>query len=127
MQKEGTAPRLWTTWFEIPVDDFERAKKFYETIFDTDIEAIDFGALKMGIFPHKTVGCAICKGEYYKTGDGGAVVYMNANPDLKTVENRIEAAGGKLIMPKKQISPEHGYMALFLDSEGNRMALHSDS
>ncbi len=117
----------WTTWFEIPVDDFDRAKSFYETIFQTSIDAIDFGPFKMGLFPHKKVGCAICKGDGYKTGDAGTVVYMNANPDLQHVQDRIEAAGGKIIQAKKQISPEHGFMALFIDSEGNRLALHSDN
>ncbi len=117
----------WTTWFEIPVDDFDRAKNFYETIFQTSINAIDFGSFKMGLFPHKKVGCAICKGEGYKTGDAGTVVYMNANPDLQHVQDRIETAGGKIIQAKKQISPEHGFMALFIDSEGNRLALHSDT
>lgn len=121
-----TKAQPWTTWFEIPVDDFDRAKKFYETIFQTEIHAIDFGGFQMGIFPHKQVGCAICKGEWYKTGDSGPIVYMNANPDLQLVQNRIEAAGGKIIMAKKQISPEHGFMALFYDTEGNRLALHSD-
>ena len=127
MQNTDVKSKVWTTWFEIPVDDFDRAKKFYETIFDTSIDAIDFGPFKMGIFPHKKVGCALCLGEGYKTGDSGPVVYMDANPDLKNVQDRIENAGGKLLMEKKQISPEHGFMALFLDSEGNRLALHSDS
>jgi len=59
-------------------------------------------------------------------GDAGPVVYLNANPDLNLAQDRIEKAGGKVIMPKKQISPEHGFMALFMASEGNRLALHSD-
>ena len=118
--------QIWTTWFEIPVDDFDRAKSFYESVFQTSILVNDFGAFKMGIFPHKNVGCAICKGEGYKTGDAGPVVYLNAYPDLNLAQDRIEKAGGKVIMPKKQISPEHGFMALFMDSEGNRLALHSD-
>ena len=123
---EDSKAKVWTTWFEIPVDDFDRAKTFYETIFQTDIQAIDFGGFKMGLFPHKKVGCAICLGEGYKTGDTGPVVYLNANPDLSIVLEIIENAGGKILQPKKQISPEHGFMALFIDSEGNRLALHSD-
>ena len=122
-----TEAQVWTTWFEIPVNDYDRAKNFYESIFQTNIQAIDFGPFKMGLFPHKKVGCAICFGEGYKTGDGGTVVYMNANPDLQLVLDRIEAAGGKIIQSKKQISPEYGFMALFIDSEGNRLALHSDN
>ncbi len=126
MEKKEPKSITWTTWFEIPVDDFDRAKAFYETTFQTSIQAVDFGSFKMGIFPHKKVGCAICFGDGYKTGDTGTVVYMNANPDLQHVQDRIEAAGGTMLQAKKQISPEHGFMALFKDSEGNRLALHSD-
>ncbi|MFQ5637868.1 MAG: VOC family protein [bacterium] len=118
--------KTWTIWFEIPVTDFNRAKKFYETIFSTEIFVNDFGSFKMGIFPHKDVGCAICFGEGYKPSSHGTLVYLNANPDLQETLNRIENAGGKILQEKKQISEEHGFMAIFLDSEGNKMALHSD-
>ncbi|MCH7674250.1 VOC family protein [candidate division KSB1 bacterium] len=117
--------RSWTHWFEIPVTDFDRAKKFYETIFLTELFVNDFGSFKMGIFPHKDVGCAIFFGEWYKPSSDGSLVYLDANPDLQETLNRIESAGGKIIQEKKQISEEHGFMALFIDSEGNRMALHS--
>lgn len=121
------ATQSWTGWFEIAVADFERAKQFYEKIFDMEIETLDLGGFKMGIFPHtETVGAAICWGAWYQPSPHGTVVYLNANPDLLEVQNRIEAAGGKVIQPKKQISPEHGFMCLFEDSEGNRLALHSD-
>ena len=119
--------RTWTHWFEIPTSDFDRAKEFYEAIFKMEIEATDFGGFKMGIFPHKDVGCAICHGDGYKPGDQGTIVYLDASPDLTEVLNRVENAGGKIIQGKKQISPEHGFMALFIDSEGNKMALHSMS
>lgn len=120
--------RKWTTWFEIPVDDFDRAKKFYEEIFDMEISMIfDAGAFKMGIFPHKEVGAAICKGAWYKPSAEGTVVYFEAQPDLKVVEDRVVQAGGKVIQSKKMISPDQGYMALIEDSEGNRFGLRSYS
>lgn len=125
MEKITGKEKSWTHWFEIPATDFSRAKKFYETVFDIQIEAVDFGGFKMGIFPHKESGAAICEGKWYKPGADGVVVYMNAGPDLSVALGRIEQAGGKVIMPKKQISPQHGFMALFIDSEGNRVALHS--
>jgi predicted enzyme related to lactoylglutathione lyase len=82
----------------------------------------------MGIFPHAEVGCALCQHpQFYKPSDNGTLVYMNANPDLQNVQNRIENAGGKILMQKKQISGEHGYMCLFIDTEGNRLALHSSN
>jgi uncharacterized protein len=115
----------WSHWFEIPVLDFDRARKFYEAIFQIKLHVEDFGGLKMGVFPHSEGGGAICKGEYYLPGPHGPVVYLNAGPDLQLVQDRIAPAGGTVVMRKKQISAAHGYMALFMDSEGNRLALHS--
>lgn len=121
------AMKHWTTWFEIPATDIHRAKKFYESIFQMDIHLVDFGGLKMGIFPHKEVGAAICQHESYQpSATHGVLVNLNANPDLQQVLDRVEAAGGRILRPKTQISPEHGYMALIIDSEGNRMGLNSD-
>lgn len=121
------AAKSWTGWFEIPAADYDRAKNFYEKIFDMEIHTLDLGNLKMGIFPHtESVGASICAGAWYKPGPNGPVVYLNASPDLQDVQDRIEPAGGKVIQPKKQISPEYGYMCLFEDSEGNRLALHSE-
>lgn len=119
-------PRV--NWFEIAVGDFDRAKKFYETIFDENLMVLDLGQLKMGVFPRgANVGGAICfEPKWYKPSADGVIIYLNANPDLQVVQNRIEEAGGSVIQPKKMISPERGYMCLFLDSEGNRLALHSD-
>ena len=127
MQNQPQNAKSWTTWFEIPVTNMDRAKKFYDAIFETEISVMDFGPLKMGIFPHSSVGCALCLGEWYKPSADGTLVYMDANPNLQIVQDRIEAAGGKVMMPKKQISPDHGYMAIFTDTEGNRLALHSDN
>jgi predicted enzyme related to lactoylglutathione lyase len=117
--------RNWSHWFEIPATDFQRAIHFYETIFQISIEQIDFGSFQMGILPHEESGGAVVFGEWYKPGQQGTLIYMNANPDLNDVLNRIETSGGQILQPKKKISPEHGFMALFIDSEGNRMALHS--
>jgi predicted enzyme related to lactoylglutathione lyase len=119
--------KSWIDWFEIPVNDFDRAKEFYETILTIEIQkAIDMENFKMGVFPHKDVGNgAICYGQWYKPSEDGVLIYLDANPDLNDVLNRVEEAGGKILQPKKLISPEHGHMALFKDSEGNRVALRS--
>lgn len=117
----------WTTWFEIPATDLARAKKFYDTLFGMDTQILDFGGLKMGMFPHKGIGAALCQHESYKPSEThGPLIYLNANPDLQTVLDRVEPAGGRIVRPKTQISPEYGYMAIFIDSEGNRMALNSN-
>lgn len=114
-------------WFEIPVTDFNRAKKFYETILDLNFETSEMMGYMMGFFPYfeGKVGGAIVKGEGYVPSTAGTIVYLNANPDLTTVLNRIPGAGGSVMMPKTHISPEIGYFAFFVDSEGNKVALHS--
>lgn len=117
--------RKWCGWIEIPVSDFDQARRFYEAIFDMKVEVMDFGGFRMGVFPHTDVGVAICQGPHYRPSADGVVVYLDANPDLQVVLERIEAAGGQVLQPKKMISPQYGYMALFLDTEGNRLALHS--
>lgn len=118
----------WVSWFEIPSADIHRACRFYEAIFETELELLDLGELKMAVFPHEAIGGAITQHpEFYFPSEKGVLVYLNANPDLDLVLQRVEKAGGKIVLPKRQISPEHGYMGIILDSEGNRIALHSDA
>ena len=118
------------SWFEIPVTDLDRAQKFYETVFDIKMIPLDMPQLQMRLFPIEdpmNVGGAICSNsDFYKPSDqSGPLVYLNGNPDVQLVLDRVKIAGGKVIIPKTQISPEYGYMAVFLDTEGNRIALHS--
>ena len=119
------------SWFEIPTQDIDRAAKFYETIFNISLIPLDVQQLKMRMFPIENpmsgVGGALCYNkEFYKPSTtDGPLIYLNANPDLQNVLDKIEAAGGKIVVPKTQISPEYGHMAVFLDTEGNRIALHS--
>ncbi len=116
-------------WFEIPARDIQRAKTFYETIFGHRMEYQEMGELKMAMFPFENgsgkASGALVEHEMYVPNDNGVVIYLNGNPNLKPILDRVEAAGGKVLMAKKQIAEDVGYMALFLDSEGNRMALHS--
>ena len=118
------------SWFEIPAVDLDRAQRFYEVIFDIQMIAFDMPQLQMRLFPIENpanIGGALCRsGDFYKPSPGsGPLLYLNANPDVQNVLDRIEAAGGKIVVPKTEISPEHGHMAIFMDTEGNRIALHS--
>ena len=117
------------SWFEIPVADLVRAKTFYENILGVTFQELNLAnGLKMALFPVDAdgIGGALAQHkDFYFPGNQGPVVYLNANPDLQTVLDRVESAGGKVLMPKTQISEENGHMALFQDSEGNRIALHS--
>ena len=116
-------------WFEIPVTDFERAKKFYETIMEWKINDGMFGDWRMGSFPADTgkVSGAIVAGPGYVPSQQGALVYLNCHPNLDPFLARVEAAGGKIAVPKKQISPEIGYWACIIDTEGNKVAFHSQN
>ena len=125
MNENSNNDRIWATWFEIPATDFKRAILFYEKLFNIQIRAQDFGNFKIGVFPHDSVGCAICYGEHYTPSKNGVMVYLNANPDLNDFLTKVEGLGGKVLSEKKQISPDHGFMAQFEDSEGNRLVLHS--
>ena len=115
-------------WFEIPVSDMDRAKKFYETVFQVEINIVDFGGLLMGWFPDRgeVPGAqgTLIKQESYIPSQEGTLVYFISD-DLQNELDRIENAGGKIYLAKTQISPEHGFMGVFIDSEGNRVALHS--
>jgi len=75
--------RSWTHWFEIPVSNFDRAKTFYETIYNMKIDSFEAGTLKMGIFPHSGAGGAICFSEHYTPGPAG-VVTGKTRSKLKT-------------------------------------------
>ena len=120
-------------WFEIPVSDMDRAVKFYNEVFQIKIAVHNMGELIMGWFPMAedpeakgASGSLVYHKEFYKPSKEGALVYFTSRSgDINDELSRIEKAGGKILKPKTQISPDHGYMALFLDSEGNRVALHS--
>jgi uncharacterized protein len=118
-------------WFEIPALDIQRAKKFYETIFSIEMEHVNMMGMEMAMFPSepgngKASGC-LCQSSFHKPSADGTVVYLNANPDMTEVLEKIEANGGKIVMPKTTISPEVGHMAFFIDTEGNKVALHSQN
>ena len=117
-------------WFEIPVTDMERARKFYEAVFQVDIAVQQMNELQMGWFP-AAAGKSGASGTlirhpdwYFPSETKGPLLYFSSE-DVRNELDRVEKAGGKIIVDKKQISPEHGFMGVFIDSEGNRIALHS--
>ena len=118
------------SWFEIPVEDFERAKKFYETIFAAAFTIMRAGPTgpRLALFPvdpAKGVSGALAKGSGYTPTTFGTKVYLSAGEDLAIVLGRVEQAGGTVAVPKTQISPQFGYMGAFIDTEGNWVGLHS--
>ncbi len=119
------------SWFEIPAIDLNRAQEFYETIFETNLTPLDTPNIKMRMFPIQNMmtgvgGAVVDSGGFYRPSlTDGPLIYLNANPDVQNVLNRVEGAGGKILVSKTQVSPEYGYMAVIADTEGNRIALHS--
>ena len=114
-------------WFEIPVSDFERAKKFYETLYQAEISEMPFPGGRYGMLPcdmQQGVGGGLVQGEGFTPSDIGTIVYLNGGDDLAIPLAKVEEAGGKIIMPKTSIGG-NGFMAQFIDTEGNRVALHS--
>lgn len=112
---------------EIPTNDFSRAVKFYQTILGVVIEEIDMGGNKMGVLPSKegTVNVVLIKENDNQPASNGTVVYLNAGSNLQPTLDKISENGGQVIVPKTEISPEIGHFALFIDSEGNKLGLHS--
>jgi len=118
-------------WFEIPVVNMQRAKKFYEKVFDIKVQVQDFEGTKMGWFPFSedpeakgAPGSLVQNEKYYKPSSNGTLVYFSS-PDITFELSKVEEAGGVILQEKTMIKEDIGYMALFLDSEGNRIALHS--
>jgi predicted enzyme related to lactoylglutathione lyase len=114
-------------WFEIPVKDLERAKKFYEKVFDVELTTEEMGGMKLAMFPFTkdapgSAG-ALVKGSSYEPSHAGTVVYFSVESIDETLR-RINANGGKTLMPKTSIG-QYGVIAQYEDSEGNRLALHS--
>ena len=118
-------------WFEIPVADINRAKTFYEQLLDITLNTFDIpNGPQMALFPHAgentLSGALVCYPRFYHVGEQGPLIYLNANPDLQKVLDKVESIGGEQILPKRMITEERGYMAVIKDSEGNRIALHSN-
>jgi hypothetical protein len=114
-------------WFEIPVKDFNRAKKFYEAVYGAEVQEMPHPDFKYGVLPcdmQNGVGGGIVQGEGFEPSDKGALVYLNGGNDLSVPLSKVEAAGGRIVLPKTPIG-ENGFMAHFIDTEGNKIALHS--
>jgi predicted enzyme related to lactoylglutathione lyase len=119
-------------WVELPVKEFDRAKQFYETVFEVSIELVPIPrGRKYGIFPLDVkalgAGLALVEGTGYEPTDAGSIIYIDRGESLDGPLSRVEAAGGKILLPKTENSGGNGFIAQFRDSEGNRVGLHSSN
>ena len=118
------------SWFEIPTTNLERATLFYETILGIKLIKLDLPNIKMRMFPVEDQSCVggslVDSGGFHKpSSTDGPLVYLNANPDVQLVLDKVVSAGGQILVPKTEISSDFGYMGLIVDTEGNRIAFHS--
>ena len=115
-------------WFEIPANNFDRAVEFYSSLFQYEFHKVNMMGTDMAFFPGDTKNQgatgAIVKGEGYAPTENGSLIYFVAGDDLNTVLERVEAAGGKITLPKTPIG-ENGFIAHLIDTEGNKIGLHS--
>lgn len=115
-------------WFEIAVTDLDRAKKFYGAVLETEFQDLEMGSTKMSMFamdPSKSgAGGSLLLADEAKPSADGTTIYFQC-ADVANEAGRVEANGGQIVFPKMDIG-EFGFVAQFMDTEGNRIGLHSD-
>lgn len=119
--------KSYISLFEIPATDISRAINFYQALLDIKIEKMDVEGMQMGILPYEgqIVTGVIIQADGYKPSADGVTMYLNAGENLQVVLDRVQKNGGQIIVPKTAHADGSGYFAIFLDSEGNKMALNS--
>ncbi|TQV81499.1 VOC family protein [Aliikangiella coralliicola] len=113
--------------FEIPATEISRAVDFYQSILDIKIEKMDFSDMQMGLFPTQgqlTYG-VIVQEKDYKPSANGVTIYFDGGDNLQVILDKVESKGGTIVVPKTLHADESGYFAIFIDTEGNRIGLHS--
>lgn len=118
------------SWFEIPVENMDRAVKFYQTIFGIELQLVNMGGEDMAWFPSVQgipgASGSLIKSKTRKPSPDGAAIYFSSRAgDLSVELGKVEAAGGTVVVPKTKISDEIGFFGSFNDSEGNNLALFS--
>ena len=116
------------SWFEIPAHDLDRAATFYETAFDTSLQREVVGGVPMALFAHtdgETGGCIVFNPHDAKPDPNGVLVYLNAQPSVTAVRDRVEKDGGPNQGQALELPSNFGYIGFFIDTEGNRVGLHA--
>lgn len=127
LNQNSDSMKSYVSIFEIPATDMSRAIDFYQQILGISIEKMDIPGMEMGILPYEgqLVTGVIVKGEGYQPSAEGLTLYLDGGDNLQFILDKVETVGGTILVPKTAHADESGFFALFLDSEGNRMGLHS--
>jgi len=135
LEKINTATNV-ITWFEIPVLDTDRAKRFYESILDLKMSIRTFPetAETLVFFPYNPdviqatsgrVTGVLVKSANTRPSTEGTLIYINASPAIQSVLDNVIPSGGTVLVPKTQMNA--GFIAIIKDSEGNRIGLHAEN
>ena len=118
----------YVSWFEIPALNLKRAVNFYNQIYDIRMETMEMQDFSMAFFPaDKGIGGALVVGQGCLPSETGTLVYLNGGKDLNEILEKVEKAGGRVVLEKTPIGKNSGFFALFIDTEGNKLALHSNN
>jgi uncharacterized protein len=113
-------------WVDIPVLKMDRAIRFYTAVLGAQVEKQDYPGMSIASFPHKdgeAAGCLYLSDDVRPSAEG-PLVYLNVHGRIDEAIEAVEPSGGKVLQPKESIGP-FGFRAVVLDTEGNRIALHS--
>lgn len=127
VNSKNNSMKSFVSIVEIPTADFSRAVKFYNAILGVKVEVVEMEGIRMALFPDAGNGLSVqlIHGSDYKPSADGSLVYLNGGEDLQQIADKIVANGGKILLPKTEIGPEMGFYAIFVDTEGNKVGLHS--
>ncbi len=116
-------------WFEIPVQDLDRAQQFYESVFDAQLRRETMGPQVLAVFPYDNQGVGGCllASDSLQPSAQGTLIYLNAAPSLDAALARVDNAGGKIALPRTELPPGMGCFAHIIDTEGNRVGLHAST
>jgi len=114
-------------WFDIPVSDLDRAAVFYAAVLDVKVNREQFGDFDFCVLAHEdgNGGCLVPKADEI-AANSGILLYLNVDGRIKDAVSKVESQGGQIVQSVHPIGP-HGFRSIVLDSEGNRIALHSNS
>ena len=114
-------------WFDIPVAELDRACDFYAAVLDIKVSQEQFGDVRFGVLEHKdgNGGCLVPKPDEVSS-DRGILLYLNVDGRIQDAVAQVESHGGRIVEPTHSLGP-HGFRSIVIDSEGNRIVLHSES